>query len=100
MQSFKMLFSLQVRPDFKPAYYGILAQQWRRSLRTFESIVQHVNIFEQDLCQLVEQLKQLLFLDIYGLIENEKVEAYRIMIQKRFCTSKFILERTRFRLWI
>ncbi|CAF4278981.1 unnamed protein product, partial [Rotaria sp. Silwood2] len=89
-----------IRPDFKPAYYGILAQQWRRSLRTFESIVQHVNIFEQDLCQLVDQLKQLLFLDIYGSIENEKTEAYRIMIQKRFCNSQFLLERSRFRLWI
>ncbi|CAF4256923.1 unnamed protein product, partial [Rotaria sordida] len=45
---------------------------------------EHIKIFEQDLSQLVEQLKQFVFLDIYGEIFQEKVEPYRLMIQSRF----------------
>ena len=42
-------------------------------------LAQHVALFEQDLCQLFEQLKELVFLDIYGKIEEEKAEQYRRM---------------------
>ncbi|CAF3841972.1 unnamed protein product [Rotaria sp. Silwood1] len=37
---------------------------------------EHVVVFEQDLCQLVEKLKEFMFLDISGEIHYEKVESY------------------------
>ncbi|CAF0825724.1 unnamed protein product [Rotaria sordida] len=60
---------------------------------------QHVIIFEEDLCQLVKRLKQLVYLNIYGRIRYEKVESYRLMVQRRFPNSRFDIEISRFRLW-
>ncbi|UJR38484.1 hypothetical protein I4U23_031152 [Adineta vaga] len=61
---------------------------------------QQVTVFEQDLCQLVEQLQHFVFLDIYGVIRYEKVQVYHSMVQTRFpncrnmerLLSKLILE--------
>ncbi|CAF2063983.1 unnamed protein product [Rotaria magnacalcarata] len=73
--------------------------QWIKSLETSESIAQHVNVFQQDLCQLVERLKEFTFLDIYGTINYEKVQAYRLMIQICFPHSRNDVKVSRFRLW-
>ncbi|CAF3956624.1 unnamed protein product [Rotaria sp. Silwood1] len=61
---------------------------------------QHVAIFEQDLCQLTENLKEFTFLDIYGKIDYEKVEPYRLMVQARFPNSRIDVEISRFCLWL
>ncbi|CAF1349656.1 unnamed protein product, partial [Rotaria sp. Silwood1] len=61
---------------------------------------QHVNVFEHDLCQLVEQLKQLACLDIYGKTAREKVECYRLMVENRFPNSRIDIQMSRFRLWM
>ncbi|CAF3666934.1 unnamed protein product [Rotaria sp. Silwood1] len=66
----------------------------------FLSIAQHVNVFEHDLCQLVEQLKQLACLDIYGKTAREKVECYRLMVENRFPNSRIDIQMSRFRLWM
>ncbi|CAF3066033.1 unnamed protein product, partial [Rotaria sp. Silwood2] len=89
------------RPDFKSGYFHEVAQRrWIQSLQTSESIDRHVTIFEQDLSQLFEQLKQLVFLDIYGKISREKVELYRLMTQSCFPNSHFDIQIYRFRLWV
>ncbi len=59
-----------------------------------------MNIFEQDLCQLAEQLKEFIFLDIHGKIQEEKVEPYRSMVRRRFPNSRSNVETLRFRLWL
>lgn len=56
--------------------------------------------FEQDLCQLIGQLKQFAFLDIRGEIDSGKVTPYRSMVQKCFPHSKVDVQLKRFRLWI
>ncbi|CAF3897300.1 unnamed protein product [Rotaria magnacalcarata] len=71
-----------------------------RSLSTLESINDHVSVFEQDLSQLVDQLKEFIFLDIRGVISCEKVESYRLMVQTRFPNSRIDVHRSRFRLWL
>ncbi|CAF1449212.1 unnamed protein product, partial [Rotaria sordida] len=69
-----------VRPDLPEGYYRkVLLQRWMKFLHTSESIAQQVTVFEQDLCQLVEQLKYFVFLDIYGVISYEKAQAYHSM---------------------
>ncbi|CAF1369589.1 unnamed protein product, partial [Rotaria sordida] len=60
----------------------------------------HVVVFEQDLCQLIKELKEFTFLDIYGEIHYEKVKAYRSMVQTRFPHSRVDVEISRFRLWL
>ncbi|CAF3190900.1 unnamed protein product, partial [Rotaria sp. Silwood2] len=60
----------------------------------------HVPIFEQDLSQLFDQLKEFIFLDIGGIISCEKVEPYRLMAQTRFSNSRIDVQLSRFRLWI
>ncbi|CAF4462038.1 unnamed protein product, partial [Rotaria sp. Silwood2] len=62
--------------------------------------IQHVTVFEQDLSQLVKELKEFTFLTIYGEIHYEKVEAYRSMVQARFPHSRVNVEMSRFRLWL
>lgn len=57
-------------------------------------------VFEQDLAQLFGQLKELVFLDIYGNIPKEKIESYRLMIQLHFPNSQFYIQALRFRIWI
>ncbi|CAF4937666.1 unnamed protein product [Rotaria sp. Silwood1] len=90
-----------IRPDYNEGYYyDVLVLKWLKSLRTSESIDQHVAIFEQDLCQLTENLKEFTFLDIYGKIDYEKVEPYRLMVQARFPNSRIDVEISRFRLWL
>ncbi|CAF4241673.1 unnamed protein product, partial [Rotaria sordida] len=89
------------RPDFKSGYFHWVAQnRWTQLLQTPQSINEHVTIFEQDLSQLFEQLQQFVFLDIYGIISQEKVESYRLMIQSRFPNSNFDIQISRFRLWV
>ncbi|CAF3377700.1 unnamed protein product, partial [Rotaria sp. Silwood2] len=61
---------------------------------------EHMNIFEQDPCQLMKQLKEFAFLDIHGEIHQEKVESYRSMVQKCFPNSQINIEISRFRLWL
>ncbi|CAF3836111.1 unnamed protein product [Rotaria sp. Silwood1] len=61
---------------------------------------QHVAVFQQDICQLVEKLKEFTFLDIYGEILYEKVESYRSMVQARFPNSRIDVGIARFRLWL
>jgi hypothetical protein len=47
-----------------------------------------VTILEQNLSDLVERVKEFVFLDIHGKIDCEKVEPYSSMIQSRFPTSR------------
>ncbi|CAF1555577.1 unnamed protein product, partial [Rotaria sordida] len=61
---------------------------------------EHVIVFEKDLCQLVEQLKEFVYLDIYGRIGPEKVKLYHSMVQKRFPNSRIYIQISRFSLWI
>ncbi|CAF1457119.1 unnamed protein product [Rotaria sordida] len=75
-------------------------RRWIKSLKTPESIAQHVDVFEQDLCELVKNLKEFTFLDICGKIHYEKVEPYRLMVQARFPNSRIDVEISRFRLWL
>ncbi|CAM4768236.1 unnamed protein product [Rotaria magnacalcarata] len=89
-----------VRPDYKRHCDDLLILQWLRSLQTPESIVQHVVVFEQDLCQLIDKLKDFNFLDIYGEIHCNKVEPYQLMVQARFPHSRVDVEISRFRLWL
>ncbi|CAF4074295.1 unnamed protein product, partial [Rotaria magnacalcarata] len=91
-----------IRPDFlKSAYFHSIAEtRWIQSLRTPQSINEHVAIFQEDLSELFDQLKQIVFLDIYGKIPREKVEPYRLMIQSCFPDSQFDIQMSRFRLWI
>ncbi|CAF1326319.1 unnamed protein product [Rotaria sordida] len=89
-----------IRPNFKREHYGNLTRRWLKSLRTRESINKHVTVFEQDLSQLVTELKQFVFLDIYSDTDSEKVEPYRSMVQKRFPNSQLCIDKLRFRLWI
>ena len=63
-------------------------------------VAQHVALFEQDLCQLFEQLTALVFLDIYGRISEEKAEQYRRMIGTRLPASLCVITTYRFRLWV
>ncbi|CAF3333006.1 unnamed protein product [Rotaria sp. Silwood1] len=77
-----------VRPDYKRYYDDLLPLQWLNSLEVPESIAQHVIVFEQDLCQLIDKLKDLTFLDIYGKTHYKKVEPYRLMVQARFPDSR------------
>ncbi|CAF1097758.1 unnamed protein product [Rotaria magnacalcarata] len=64
------------------------------------TVAQHVTIFQQDLCQLAEELKELCFLDIYGAIHREKVESYHSMVKTCFPNSQIYIGISRFRLWI
>ncbi|CAM4748523.1 unnamed protein product [Rotaria magnacalcarata] len=90
-----------IRPNFPEGYIHMtLPQRWMKSLKTSESIAQHITIFQQDLCQLIEQLKQFVFLNIYGLISCEKVEAYHSMIKTRFPNSRSHVDISRFSLWL
>ncbi|CAM4796645.1 unnamed protein product [Rotaria magnacalcarata] len=90
-----------LRPNYKSRQlYGPFLARWMRSLSTLESINDHVSVFEQDLSQLVDQLKEFIFLDIRGVISCEKVESYRLMVQTRFPNSRIDVHRSRFRLWL
>ncbi|CAF1299149.1 unnamed protein product [Rotaria sordida] len=90
-----------IRPNFKYGYYyGVSRGQWQRTLHTPQSINEHVVVFEQDLSQLFEQLKQLVYLDIHGDTSSEKIEPYRLMVQARFPNSRIDIQISRFRLWM
>ncbi|CAF4893833.1 unnamed protein product, partial [Rotaria sp. Silwood1] len=80
------------RPNIESGkLYGNLMVQWRRTLRTPESI---------NLCQLVQQLKEFVYLDIYGNIDYDKVEPYHLIVKKRFPNSRIYIQISRFSLWI
>ena len=64
------------------------------------NLAEHVVIFEEDLFLLVNQFKQLVFLDIYGVVSYEKVEAYRCMIQTHHSDSRSYISTSRFCLWL
>lgn len=57
-------------------------------------------MFEKDLCQLIEQLKQIVYLDIYGKIDSKKVKSYHLIVQKLFPNSRNDIQISRFSLWI
>ncbi len=59
-----------------------------------------MSIFEHDLCQLVEELKDFTVLEMYGEIPYEKVEPYLVMVQTHFPRSHTCVELSRFRLWL
>ncbi|CAM4754925.1 unnamed protein product [Rotaria magnacalcarata] len=91
-----------IRPDYKKRgySYGGLIRRWNDKLQTSESIKKHAIIFEEDLCELVEQMKDLIFLDIHGEIHEEKVEPYRSMVQALFLYNRSDIGMFRFRLWL
>jgi hypothetical protein len=66
----------------------------------FICLGQHVNIFKEDLYQLVEQMKEFVFLDLHGEIHEKKVEPYRSMVQTCFPNSRNHVEISRVRLWL
>lgn len=108
----------KVRPDFpRNPLYGYFIKKWCQKLRTSESIgmymklideekyfvfclVQHIDLFESNLSQLFDQLRRLVYLEIYGKIPLTKVEPYRIMAQNRFPNGRIDIDMSRFRLWI
>jgi hypothetical protein len=57
-------------------------------------------VFEQNISELVEQLKHFVYLDIYGQTDREKIEPYRSMVQTRFPNSHVLVDISRFRLWL
>ncbi|CAF3999348.1 unnamed protein product, partial [Rotaria sp. Silwood1] len=77
----------------------VLTNKWMESLKTSESIVEHVAIFEYHLSQLIQQLKQFIFIDIYGKIDRQKIKPYRSMIQTHFPNSQGDIQISRIRLW-
>ena len=56
-------------------------------------------MFEQNLCELIGELKEFIYLDIYGQIDQEKIEPYRVMVITRFPNSRIFINKRRFRLW-
>ena len=64
------------------------------------SLAEHAILLEQDLCQLVTHLKQLVFLDLYGKVWQQKVELYRDMLDTRFPNSRHAVNLFRLRLWL
>ena len=112
-------FFVKVRPEYSSKHsFQVLTKQWIQSSQTSESIgmyrhrlkykfvknrffsASYTAAFEQNLCELVEQLKQLFYLDIYGDIDREKVNSYLSMVKRRFPNSRVYVDRSRFRLWI
>ncbi|CAF3732143.1 unnamed protein product [Rotaria sp. Silwood1] len=90
-----------IRPKYETKYLcQVFSRHWIKSLRTTQSITEHVAVFQQDLSELVEQLKELVLLDIYGEINREKIEPYRSMVQMHFPNSRVHIEITRFRFWV
>jgi hypothetical protein len=71
-----------------------------RRLTNFCYLEQHVIVFQDDLSQLIKQLKHFVFLDIYGLISFKRVKSYRLMVQTRFPNSRSDVQISRFRLWV
>ncbi|CAF2927125.1 unnamed protein product [Rotaria sp. Silwood2] len=77
----------EFRTDFNPCLFGLLVTRWNLFLQTPVSINQLVNIFEQDLCQLIKQLKEFIFLDIHSEIDQENVEPYHSIIRAHFSNN-------------
>lgn len=61
---------------------------------------EYTTVFEEDLSQLVQNLKDFVYLDICGQINEQKLESYRLMVERHFPHAYFWIEKTRFRLWI
>jgi hypothetical protein len=49
---------------------------------------------------LVESLKEFVFLDIYGQVDEKKIKPYRTMVQAQFPNTRLHIETLRFRLWL
>jgi len=58
----------------------------------FFLVDKHVNIFKEDLSQLVRQLNRLVFVDIYGQSSQENVLAYCSMIEEYFPNCQFYMD--------
>ena len=58
-----------------------------------------MTVFEQDPCQLKENLKEFTFLNVYGKIDPKKVEPYQLMVQTCFPHSRVDIDISPFRLW-
>lgn len=117
--SLKSVFFVLVRPSYRKSSYPFTIHRWLRSLRTmidrlvyalydkaigwsdsfFFVLVRHVAVFERDLFQLFEQLKELTFLDISGKIDYVKIDPYHKMARTCFPNSRIDVEMSRFRLW-
>ena len=95
-------WKLFVQVNLSVCYSNILLKEKKNEFIIIKFLLldEHRNIFEQDLSQLVEQLKQFVFLDIYGQISERKLQSYYSMIQSRFPNSQFDIQISRFRLWI
>lgn len=65
----------------------------------FSLVDEHVQVFREDLTQLVNQLTKLVFLDIYGQSAHVNVLAYRLMVEQSFPNSRFYIDSSRCRLW-
>ncbi|CAF3807260.1 unnamed protein product [Rotaria sp. Silwood1] len=66
-----VVFCIGVRPDFRIGHrYQKLTDKWIKSLTKSQSIIEHVAVFENDLSQLIQQLKRFDFLDISGRIDR------------------------------
>jgi hypothetical protein len=70
------------------------------AMKFFLFLIQHVNIFKIDLCQLFSQMKELVFPDIHGEIHDEKLESYHSMVQTLFPYGRIHIEPFRFRRWL
>lgn len=73
---------------------------WKYLWITTFFLAEHVTAFKQDLSQLVDNLNEFTYLEIFGNIYYEKVEAYRLMAQTLFPHSRVDVEVTKFRLWL
>ncbi|CAF3446145.1 unnamed protein product [Rotaria socialis] len=69
---------------------------WTSSVYLLTKYNEHRAIFEQDLSQLFEQLKRLVYLDIHRDTASEIIEPYRLMVQTRFRNSRIDIPISRF----
>ena len=63
------------------------------------SLEKHVILFRANLSHLIEQMKELIFLDIRGKTHEQKVQPYRSMIQTLFPHCRSSVEIFRCTLW-
>ncbi|CAF1022929.1 unnamed protein product [Adineta steineri] len=79
-----------------------IGKQLVRFLSTYMPYLQTLRLWRPDdfPWSSIEQLKEFVYLDIYGRISNDKVEPYRLMVQKRFPNSRIYIQISRFSLWI
>ncbi|CAF0797340.1 unnamed protein product [Adineta steineri] len=86
-----------IPPSCWSRYLNSSNRRRRLALLIPEVIQQHVIVFEQNISELVQQLKHFVYLDIYGQTDREKIEPYRLMVQTRFPNSQVFIHISRFR---